>query len=254
MPLKSLISSELKKKSLKNSELKRKGLKNKRMKNKKLEISVAEEAEKAEDPSFPKKLQKLQKLDCQLKEEFLEINESIYFNQEGSRAFQEQFKPVIDRLKQQGYIGEEPLKHWKKNGELCTTVINNPECYRIEDKPLKLVTPAMEDLRMYGRMGGIVKMEKEPGGTKKFRKNMSKSKWQILQQTKDITLRRSHEDFQPLPRIFTKTIFTIEEPGAMYKSYQLKANQTPIRMDKSDAWRSVAQDLEISAAKEASKP
>ncbi|GJZ21799.1 Orf y [Tanacetum coccineum] len=48
-------------------------------------------------------------------EEFLEINESIYFNQEGSRAFQEQFKPIIDRLKQQGYIGEEPLKHWKKN-------------------------------------------------------------------------------------------------------------------------------------------
>ncbi|GJY84042.1 Orf y [Tanacetum coccineum] len=44
-------------------------------------------------------------------EEFLEINESIYFNQEGSRAFQEQFKPVIDRLKQQGYIKEEPLKH-----------------------------------------------------------------------------------------------------------------------------------------------
>ncbi|GKB98120.1 Orf y [Tanacetum coccineum] len=49
-------------------------------------------------------------------EEFLEINESIYFNQEGSRAFQEQIKPVINRLKQQGYIGEEPLKHWKKNG------------------------------------------------------------------------------------------------------------------------------------------
>ncbi|GKB25640.1 RNA-directed DNA polymerase [Tanacetum coccineum] len=44
-------------------------------------------------------------------EEFLEINESIYFNQEGSRTFQEQFKPVIDRLKEQGYIGEEPLKH-----------------------------------------------------------------------------------------------------------------------------------------------
>ncbi|GJS40859.1 Orf y [Tanacetum coccineum] len=30
-------------------------------------------------------------------EEFLEINESIYFNQEGSKAFLEQFKPVIDR-------------------------------------------------------------------------------------------------------------------------------------------------------------
>ncbi|GJY21393.1 hypothetical protein Tco_0393959 [Tanacetum coccineum] len=66
-------------------------------------------------------------------------------------------------------------------------------------------------------------------------------------------LRRSHEDFQPLPRIFTKTIFTPEEPGALYKRYQLKANQTPIRMDKSDAWRSVAQDIELSAAKEAVK-
>nr|GEZ12750.1 retrotransposon protein, putative, Ty3-gypsy subclass [Tanacetum cinerariifolium] len=34
-------------------------------------------------------------------EEFLKINESIYFNQKGSKAFLEQFKPVIDR----------PLKH-----------------------------------------------------------------------------------------------------------------------------------------------
>ncbi|GJU65970.1 putative reverse transcriptase domain-containing protein, partial [Tanacetum coccineum] len=78
-------------------------------------------------------------------EEFLEINESIYFNQEGSRAFQEQFKPVIDRLKQQGYIGEEPLKHWKKNGELCKLDIINPDI-TIEDRPLKHVTPAMEEL------------------------------------------------------------------------------------------------------------
>nr|GEW49544.1 RNA-directed DNA polymerase [Tanacetum cinerariifolium] len=44
-------------------------------------------------------------------EEFLEINESIYFNQKGSKAFLEQFKPVIDRLKHQGYIEDEPLKH-----------------------------------------------------------------------------------------------------------------------------------------------
>nr|GEV02810.1 ORFIII-like polyprotein [Tanacetum cinerariifolium] len=35
-------------------------------------------------------------------EEFMEINESIYFNQEGSKAFLEQFKPVIERLKHQG--------------------------------------------------------------------------------------------------------------------------------------------------------
>ncbi|GJX55742.1 Orf y [Tanacetum coccineum] len=44
-------------------------------------------------------------------EEFMEINESIYFNQEGSKEFLEQFKPDIERLKHQGYIEEEPLKH-----------------------------------------------------------------------------------------------------------------------------------------------
>nr|GFA64084.1 TPA: orf y [Tanacetum cinerariifolium] len=77
-------------------------------------------------------------------EEFLEINESIYFNQEGSNAFLEQFKPVIDRLKHQGYIGEEPLKHWKKNGELCKLDIINPDI-TIKDRLLKHVTLAMED-------------------------------------------------------------------------------------------------------------
>nr|GFA68130.1 RNA-directed DNA polymerase [Tanacetum cinerariifolium] len=62
-------------------------------------------------------------------EEFLKINKSIYFNQEGSKAFLEQFKPVIEkkRLKHQGYIEEEPLKHWKKNGELCKLDIINPD-------------------------------------------------------------------------------------------------------------------------------
>ncbi|GKG42208.1 hypothetical protein Tco_0476506, partial [Tanacetum coccineum] len=68
---------------------------------------------------------------------------------------------------------------------------------------------------------------------------------QYLTEEYEDHLRRSYENFQPLPRIFTKTIFTLEEPGALYKCHQLKANQTPIRMDKSDAWRSVAQDLEI---------
>ncbi|GKF72827.1 hypothetical protein Tco_0208941 [Tanacetum coccineum] len=77
-------------------------------------------------------------------EEFIEINKSIYFNQEGSKEFLEQFKPVIERLKHQGYIREEPLKHWKKNGELCKLDIINPDI-TIEDRPLKHVTPAMED-------------------------------------------------------------------------------------------------------------
>ncbi|GJU24369.1 Orf y, partial [Tanacetum coccineum] len=77
-------------------------------------------------------------------EEFMNINESIYFNQERRKAFLEQFKPVIERLKHQGYIREEPLKHWKKNAELCKLDIINPDI-TIEDQKLKLVTPAMED-------------------------------------------------------------------------------------------------------------
>nr|GFA73429.1 TPA: orf y [Tanacetum cinerariifolium] len=39
---------------------------------------------------------------------------------------------------------EEPLKHWKKNGKLCKLDIINPDI-TIEDRPLKHVTPAMED-------------------------------------------------------------------------------------------------------------
>nr|GEU57252.1 putative polyprotein [Tanacetum cinerariifolium] len=47
------------------------------------------------------------------------------------------------RLKHQGYIKEEPLKHWKKNGKLCKLDIINPNI-TIEDQPLKHVTPTME--------------------------------------------------------------------------------------------------------------
>ncbi|GJV73445.1 Orf y [Tanacetum coccineum] len=57
-------------------------------------------------------------------------------------------------------------------------------------------------------------------------------------------------------------LYSVEEvlqsPNAFQKNMkttceELKANQTPIRMDKSDAWRLVARDLELSVAKEAVK-
>nr|GEW40722.1 hypothetical protein [Tanacetum cinerariifolium] len=91
------------------------------------------------------------------------------------------------------------------------------------------------------------------GGQQRFTQWRKFYSPQCLSEEYEDHLRRSHEDFQPLLRIFTKTIFTHEEPGALYRHYQLKANQTPIRMDKSNAWRLVAQDLELSAAKEAVK-
>ncbi|GKB93572.1 hypothetical protein Tco_0979709 [Tanacetum coccineum] len=70
------------------------------------------------------------------------VEESI-FHQEINPDFKRRFEPVLRELKDQGYIGEEPLKHWKKNGELCNLDIINPDI-TIEDKLLKDVTPAME--------------------------------------------------------------------------------------------------------------
>ncbi|GJU25507.1 hypothetical protein Tco_1164128 [Tanacetum coccineum] len=67
-------------------------------------------------------------------------------------------------------------------------------------------------------------------------------------------LRRNHEDFQPLPRIFTKAIFTHEEPRVLYRHYQLEPNQAPIRMDKSNAWRTVTKTLKFQQQKKQSKP
>ena len=59
-------------------------------------------------------------------------------------TLQSNFQPVIQQLTQQGFIGEEPLRHWAKNGELCIIDIINPDI-TIQDKPLKHVTPAMAD-------------------------------------------------------------------------------------------------------------
>ncbi|GKB41944.1 Orf y [Tanacetum coccineum] len=88
---------------------------------------------------------------CQVAIDELEMDELEYqatveesvFHQETNPKFKEKFEPVLKELKEQGYIGEEPLKHWKKNGELCKLDIINPDV-TIEDKPLKDITPAME--------------------------------------------------------------------------------------------------------------
>ncbi|GJU37153.1 Orf y [Tanacetum coccineum] len=75
--------------------------------------------------------------------EYQATTEEVAFHQEVGSEFRRKFEPVIKDLKKQGYIGEEPLKYWKKNGELCKLDIINPDI-TIEDKPLKDITPAME--------------------------------------------------------------------------------------------------------------
>ena len=67
----------------------------------------------------------------------------MFFSKEDAEKLKERFKPILARLKEQGYIGEEPLKYWAKNSEPSKLDIINPDI-TIQDKPLKHVTPAME--------------------------------------------------------------------------------------------------------------
>ncbi|KAI3823149.1 hypothetical protein L1987_04581 [Smallanthus sonchifolius] len=77
-------------------------------------------------------------------EEFYqELQETVFFSKQDSEKLKARFKPILNKLRDQGYIGEEPLKHWRKNGETCKLDIINPDV-TIQDKPLKHVTPALE--------------------------------------------------------------------------------------------------------------
>ncbi|KAJ4731119.1 polyprotein [Rhynchospora pubera] len=85
--------------------------------------------------------------------EELELSELEYFEiqritayscGEESQKFKERFRPLLERLEEQGYIGENPLQHWEKNRVKCKLDIINPDI-TIQDKPLKHVTPAMKE-------------------------------------------------------------------------------------------------------------
>ncbi|KAJ4779248.1 polyprotein [Rhynchospora pubera] len=78
-------------------------------------------------------------------QEYLEIQRVTAFScGEQSQSFKVKFKLLLERLKEQGFIGENPLKHWEKNRVKCKLDIINPDI-TIQDKPLKHVTPAMKE-------------------------------------------------------------------------------------------------------------
>ncbi|AAO21220.1 putative polyprotein [Badnavirus maculakalanchoes] len=54
-------------------------------------------------------------------------------------------KRLIEEMKRLGFIGDEPLKHWRQNKVTCKLEIKNPDLI-IEDKPLKHVTPKMKEV------------------------------------------------------------------------------------------------------------
>ncbi|KAD5508025.1 hypothetical protein E3N88_15728 [Mikania micrantha] len=58
---------------------------------------------------------------------YQELQEMVFFSKEEAAKLKERLKPLLERLKNQGYVGEEPLKHWKKNGEICKLEIINPD-------------------------------------------------------------------------------------------------------------------------------
>ncbi|KAJ1704193.1 hypothetical protein LUZ63_003972 [Rhynchospora breviuscula] len=77
--------------------------------------------------------------------EYFEIQRiTAYSCGETSQKFREKFRPILENLKEQGYIGENPLQHWEKNRVKCKLDIINPDI-TIQDKPLKHVTPAMKE-------------------------------------------------------------------------------------------------------------
>lgn len=77
-------------------------------------------------------------------EEYIELQQNISTVHQEVYYFSDKLTGIMQELKQAGYIGEDPLKFWAKNKVQCELSIINPEL-TIQDKPLKHVTPAMEE-------------------------------------------------------------------------------------------------------------
>lgn len=78
-------------------------------------------------------------------EEFIATNEFICYTKGAmTERFEQRFKSTMEELKEQGYIGENPMLHWKKNKGECKLEIINPDI-TIQDKPLKHATPLINE-------------------------------------------------------------------------------------------------------------
>ncbi|XP_042386968.1 uncharacterized protein LOC121978734 [Zingiber officinale] len=79
-------------------------------------------------------------------DEYLEIQEKIFFaGVPSNTSILIKHDPLLNRLQEQGFIGEDPLKHWAKNQIMCKSDIINPDI-TIQDKPLSHVTPVMKQI------------------------------------------------------------------------------------------------------------
>ncbi|KAD6119865.1 hypothetical protein E3N88_11136 [Mikania micrantha] len=70
-------------------------------------------------------------------EEYIKLQEEYAaYNLGRLENTSEGIQEILHELEKQGFIGEDPLKHWKKNKVTCKLDIINPEM-TIQDKPLK---------------------------------------------------------------------------------------------------------------------
>nr|WPR16498.1 MAG: polyprotein [Yellow silver pine badnavirus] len=78
-------------------------------------------------------------------EEHLQFQQETACNiGEDSPSFLKQNFEMIEDMRTTGYIGNNPMLHWRNNQVLCFLDIINPDLC-VQDKPLKQVTPVMAD-------------------------------------------------------------------------------------------------------------
>ncbi|KAF3780775.1 Polyprotein P3 [Nymphaea thermarum] len=76
--------------------------------------------------------------------EYIQLQEAVIYTAGPTpQHFKVKFQPIMEKLKEAGYIGEDPLKHWSKNKVVCKITLKNPD-FIIEDRPLNHVTPQMK--------------------------------------------------------------------------------------------------------------
>jgi hypothetical protein len=95
----------------------------------------------------PEKLAMLQEVQTETRD-FWALQDQAYQLQIGDplqqKRFEETYMPLMKDLQAQGFIGENPQKHWALNGIKCKLDIIDPN-RTIQCNPLKHVTPAMKD-------------------------------------------------------------------------------------------------------------
>ncbi|XP_028070385.1 uncharacterized protein LOC114272882 isoform X1 [Camellia sinensis] len=70
--------------------------------------------------------------------------EWIFHSEKISPGFEQKFSATMEKLKNYGIIGDDPMKYWSRNQITCKLDLKNPD-FTINDRPMKHVTPSMKE-------------------------------------------------------------------------------------------------------------